>query len=68
MDEVALWLTLGHVPGLRTVDFDPADVAQNGEFDATSPERASWTICHYYSQNLPRIGAWLRGEERALTA
>ena len=68
LDEVALWLALGHVPGLRTADFDPAEVAQNGEFADTSPDRAGWTVCHYYSQNLPRIAAWLRGEKRALSA
>jgi hypothetical protein len=68
LDEVALWLALGHVPGLQTADFDRADVAQNGEFAGTSPERAGWTICHYYSQNLARISAWLRGEGSPLTA
>ena len=40
LDEVALWLALGHVPGLRTADFDPRDVAQNGEFDRVRP-----TLC-----------------------
>ena len=37
LDEVALWLTLGHVPGLRVADFDRADVAENGEFAGTDP-------------------------------
>jgi hypothetical protein len=68
LDEVALWLTLGHVPGLRTVDFDPADVAQNGEYASTDPERAPWTVCHYYSQNFARIAAWLRGEHDVMSA
>jgi hypothetical protein len=27
VDEVAWWMTLGHVPGLRIADFDAADVA-----------------------------------------
>jgi hypothetical protein len=68
LDEVALWLALGHVPGLRTADFDRADVVQNGEYAGTSATRAAWTVCHYYSQNQGRIETWLRGEERALTA
>jgi hypothetical protein len=68
LDEVALWLTLGLVPGLRTTDFDPADVAQNGEFAGTRPRRAGWTICHYYSQNLTRVAAWLRSEENPVSA
>jgi hypothetical protein len=68
LEEVALWLVLGHVPGLRTMDFDRADVVQNGEFAGTSPDRAGWIVCHYYSQNLARIAAWLRGQERALPA
>jgi hypothetical protein len=68
LDEVALWLTLGHVPGLETTDFDRADVVQNGEFDGTAVRSASWTVCHYYSQNTGRIAAWLRGEAQAVLA
>jgi hypothetical protein len=58
LDEVALWLTLGHIPGLRTTDFDHRDVAENGEFAAGDP--ADWVVCHYYSQNVTRIDEWLR--------
>jgi hypothetical protein len=68
LDEVALWLTLGHVKDLRTVDFDRTDVVQNGEYASTSPQRATWTVCHYYSQNFARVAAWLRGEQEALSA
>jgi hypothetical protein len=65
LDEVALWMTLGHVPRLRTADFDRSDVAQNGEFAAADPAAAGWVLCHYYSQNAARIDAWLRGRRAA---
>ena len=65
LDEVALWMTLGHVPGLRVADFDRGDVAENGEFSAAHPAGASWVLCHYYSQNASRIDAWLRGHRAA---
>jgi len=68
LDEVATWLALGHVPGLRTADFRPADVAQNGEFARSDPHTAGWTLCHYYSQNMHRIEAWLAGEQAAAAA
>lgn len=64
LDEVALWMTLGHVPGLRVADIDRRDLAENGEFSAAHPAGASWVLCHYYSQNAGRIAAWLR-EHRA---
>lgn len=60
LDEVALWLALGHLPGLVTADFDPRDVAQNGEFGRSDPRSAGWLMCHYYSQNMHRIDAWMR--------
>lgn len=62
LDEVALWLALGHVPGIRTADFHPSDVAQNGEFDRSDRAGAGWIVCHYYSQNMGRIAAWLSRE------
>jgi hypothetical protein len=65
LDEVALWLALGHVPGVRTADFHPGDVAQNGEFARSDPRSAGWILCHYYSQNMGRIDAWLAGERAA---
>src|SRR4029078_2472624 len=35
LDELALWLTLGHVPGLTSADFSRTDVMQNGELDTS---------------------------------
>ncbi len=65
LDEVALWMALGHVPGLRVADFDRSDVAENGEFSAAGPAGASWVLCHYYSQNAARIDAWLQSRRAA---
>ncbi|MHA7270320.1 hypothetical protein [Arthrobacter sp. HLT1-20] len=61
LEEIATWLALGALPALRTADFSPADVAQNGEFTATDPDRAGWTLCHYYSGNQDSITRWLDG-------
>lgn len=61
LEEVATWLALGALPELRTGDFSPADVAQNGEFTATDPEQAGWTVCHYYSGNQNSITEWFEG-------
>lgn len=68
LDEVALWLALGHVPGLVTADFDPGDVAQNGEFARSDSRSAGWILCHYYSQNTERIAAWMQHERTSKAA
>lgn len=64
LEEVATWLALGALPALHLGDFAASDVAQNGEFTATEPEKAGWTLCHYYSGNENNITEWL---ERSLT-
>lgn len=61
LEEVAAWLTLGAVPWLTTADFSPADVVQNGEFTGSRPHRSDWTLCHYFSNNLNAVAAWLTG-------
>ena len=65
VEEVALWLALGHVPGLTLADLRPADVAQNGEFAASDPRSAGWVLCHYFSNNRDRIHAWLEARPAA---
>ena len=52
LDQVALWLTLGHIPGLTYGDFSPRDVLQNGEFQYRKLEQSGWVLCHYYTQNM----------------
>lgn len=60
VDEVALWLTLGHLDGVCTADFHPNDVAQNGETLQTDPSFAPWIVCHYFTQNSSRVQRWFR--------
>lgn len=59
LDQVALWLTLGHVQGLVCGDFSPAEVLQNGEMLSRPAPRPEWILCHYFTQNMPRLEEWL---------
>lgn len=67
LEEVAQWVTLSTMPGLRCGDFSPADVVQNGEFAASDPASAAWTVCHYYSGNQDSVSAWLNGSLTAIS-
>ena len=58
LEEVALWLALGHLRGLTVADFDPAVVAENGEL--ATARSGDLVVGHYYTQNMSRIDAWLR--------
>ena len=59
LDEVCLWLALGrHAP--TYADFDPRDVAQNGEFGGSHPAHPGWAMCHYFSSTLDHVERWLR--------
>lgn len=60
VDQVALWLTLGHVPDLTYGDFSPRDVVQNGEFLSVTPGTSDCVVCHYFTQNMSRLEGWLR--------
>jgi len=64
LDEVALWMTLAHLPNTKFADFLRDDVIQNGEFDADE-HNSAWTVCHYFSQNMSRMESWARDNERA---
>jgi hypothetical protein len=59
LDQVALWLTLGHVPGLTYGDYAAQDVLQNGEIFSRSPAACEGVLCHYFSQNRDRLVNWL---------
>ena len=59
LDEVVLWLTLGHVRGLRMQDFSVRDVLQDGEFVTCDPNAPGAVLCHYFSQNTTRMEAWI---------
>jgi hypothetical protein len=58
LDEVTLWITLGHLPNTTYGDFAPSDVIQNGEFDVND-QTPTWVVCHYFSQNMYRIANWV---------
>jgi hypothetical protein len=60
LDQVALWLTLGHVPGIKYADYSTRDVLQNGEVLSKRPQECDWVLCHYYSQNTERIVEWMK--------
>ena len=64
LDEVTLWMTLGHLPNTYYKDFLRDDVIQNGEFDG-SDQAQTWVVCHYFSQNLERMAQWVQSRERA---
>lgn len=59
LDQVALWLTLGHIRGLRYADYDRRDVLQNGEMLSLPPADCDGILCHYFSQNTGRLVDWL---------
>jgi hypothetical protein len=60
LDQLALWLALGHLPGLSYGDFSPHHVVQNGELLSHPEPRPEWVLCHYFSQNMRRVEQWLR--------
>lgn len=59
LDEVSLWLALGHLSGLQYGDFSPHHVVQNGELLSHPVPRPEWVLCHYFSQNTSRVEQWL---------
>lgn len=61
LDEVAFWLTLGHLPGLRVADFSRVDVAQGGEYFLDGRPQQDPVVFHYFSQNTQAVHDWLLG-------
>jgi hypothetical protein len=61
LDEMALWLTLGHVADLRCNDFSPCHVPQNGELLDRAVPDCDWIVGHYFTQNMTRVEDWLQG-------
>jgi hypothetical protein len=57
MDEVTLWMTVGHLPDIVLADFDRSDVAMNGEYQSAE-SGLDWVVCHYFSQNLEKMRDW----------
>ncbi|MEO5901772.1 MAG: hypothetical protein ABIR68_16820 [Ilumatobacteraceae bacterium] len=63
LDEVAWWMTLGHVPGLRVADFAPTDVAGHGEFVDAIDGDDSWVMCRYETHHVGHVAEWLVAQE-----
>jgi hypothetical protein len=55
VDQVALWLALGHFPRLHFADFAPSDVWQGAEFQQMSASTPLPILCHYYGGNTERF-------------
>jgi hypothetical protein len=53
LEQIALWLTLGMIPGLSHAKFPPSAVLQNGEFTLYKSFRSACTLVHYFSWNEP---------------
>lgn len=60
LDELSLWLALGHLDGLRYGDFSRHHAVQNGELLSYPAAQPEWVVCHYFSQNMGRVEQWLR--------
>lgn len=58
LDEVTLWMTLGHLANVKYEDFPREIVLQNGEFNDQANQK-TWIACHYFSQNFQAISNWL---------
>lgn len=60
LEQIAVWLALGHLRELRTADFSSDHVVQNGELFTSETVRPEWIVCHYFTQFLSRVEEWLR--------
>lgn len=56
-DEIALWLTLGTIPGLRVGLLSRRDALQGDEFDDT--KLAAHVLSHYFTRNTRLFEDWL---------
>jgi hypothetical protein len=51
LEQIALWLTLGRLPGLSHGQFRMEDVLQDGEFMIYRSYKTKCTVVHYFSGN-----------------
>jgi hypothetical protein len=58
LDEVALWLALGHVDRLNYSDFSSEDILYYRELHA--PSLSKGILCHYASRNTDKVADWIR--------
>jgi hypothetical protein len=58
VEEIAFWLVIGSYPSLKVADFSESDVAVGGEVVKRPRSDSSWTIGHYFSNNMPKVKTW----------
>jgi hypothetical protein len=63
IEQVALWLTLGHARRLTYRDFSERDVLYSDEL--LSGKRRNWVLCHYFRQNQTAIENWIMNSSEA---
>ena len=51
LEQIALWLTLGHIPNFSHGQFPMADVLQNGEFMIYRSYKTKSVLVHYLRGN-----------------
>jgi hypothetical protein len=49
IEQIALWLTLGHLPNFSLGTFSPAEVTQGGEYETIRTSNARCVLSHYFS-------------------
>jgi hypothetical protein len=57
VEQVSMWLTLGHVRGVTYRDFSKLDVLYADEL--LSGKRRKWLLCHYFRTNQTIIESWM---------
>jgi hypothetical protein len=61
LEQVALWLTLGHIPDLTYGDISPREMLYFSEFRAQKSIGARLLLCHYGSRNTKHMADWISG-------
>lgn len=59
VEEIAMLLVLGMIPGFQHAMFSRRDVVQGNEFERRGPSAIRPTVCHYFSNNQERFTSWL---------
>jgi hypothetical protein len=62
VEQVAMWLALGSIPGFTHGRFSPKDVAQGAEFMKYKRGGFGGTLCHYFSRNEDQFRTWSSDE------
>lgn len=66
VDQVAMWLALGTLSGLKYGDFQPSDVWQGPEFRLYPRETPRPILCHYFGSNFGAFFDWLQASPKRM--